>query len=92
MSLTGYDNQKEKYNTVWVDDMSTAILTSEGTAENGAKVLTFMGKMDCPATGEKDMPIKQVLRIISPNKRVFEMHDVSKGGDNKTMEITYTRK
>lgn len=92
MSLTGYDNQKKKYNSFWVDDMSTAIFTSEGTADDGAKVITFNSKMDCPMTGEKDMPVKQVLRIISPDKHVFEMHDPRKGENSKTMEITYTRK
>lgn len=92
MSLTGYDNMKQKYTTIWVDDMSTGMVLSEGTAENNDKVLTFMGKMDCPATGEKDMPMKQVIRILSPTKHVFEMHDMSKGGGAKTMEITYTKK
>ena len=92
MSLTGYDNQKKQYNSLWVDDMSTAIFTSQGTAADGGKVITFNSKMDCPMTGEKDMPVKQVLRIISPDKHVFEMHDPRKGDKSKTMEITYTRK
>ena len=43
-------------------------------------------------TGEKDMPVKQVLRIISPDKHVFEMHDPTISDNSKTMEITYTRK
>ena len=93
MSLTGYDNLKQKYNSLWVDDMSTAIFTSAGTAAEGGKVITFESKMDCPMTGEKDMPVKQVLHIISPDKHVFEMHEARKGDKSrKTMEITYTRK
>ena len=92
VSLTGYDNQKQKYNSFWVDDMSTAIFTSEGTASDGGKVITFSSKMDCPITGEKEMPVKQVLRILGPDKHVFEMHDPRKGDKSKTMEITYTRK
>jgi hypothetical protein len=92
MSLTGYDNLKGKYTSVWVDDMSTAIFTSTGTSDDGGKAITFSSKMDCPATGEKDMPVKQVLRIISADKHIFEMHDPRKGEDSKTMEITYTRK
>jgi hypothetical protein len=66
--------------------------TSEGTADDGAKVITFAGKMDCPMTGEKDMPVKHVVRIISPDQHVFEMHDPRKGDNSKMMEITYTRK
>jgi hypothetical protein len=92
LSLTGYDNQKQKYNSLWVDTMSTSIFTAEGTPSDGAKVITFNGKMDCPVTGEKDMSVKQVLRIINKDKHIFEMHDVRKGESSKTMEITYTRK
>jgi hypothetical protein len=81
---------KQKYNNVWIDDMHTSMLTSEGEGGNGNKVITFEGKYDCPLTGRKDLPMKQVLQIISPDKHVFEMHDPTQG-DLKTMEITYTR-
>jgi hypothetical protein len=92
ISITGYDNTKQKYNSVWLDDMHTALYASEGSASDGNAVITFEGKMDCPITGQKDMPMKQVMRIISRDKHVFEMHDPSKGAHSKTMEITYTRR
>ena len=91
MSLTGYDNFKQKYNNVWIDDMHTSLATAEGKAENGGKVITLEGKYDCPMTGQKNMTMKQVIRMIGPDTRVFEMHDPSKGDQSKTMEITYTR-
>jgi Protein of unknown function (DUF1579) len=90
MGLTGYDNTKQKYNSVWIDDMHTSMFTSEGEGENG-KVITLEGKYDCPMTGRKDLPMKQVILIISKDKHVFEMHDPTRG-DSKIMEITYTRK
>jgi hypothetical protein len=90
VSLMGYDNMKQKYTSVWVDDVSTIMYVSEGTGN--AKVITLEGKMDCPMTGQKDMMMRQVFRILSPNQHIFEMHDVSKGENSKTMEITYTRK
>ena len=92
MSLMGYDNSKEKYTSVWVDDVSTAIITSEGEASEEAKVFTLEGKYHCPMTGQKDTPMKQVFRILGKDKHIFEMHDMSKGENSKTMEITYTRK
>ena len=92
MSLVGYDNMKKEYNYVWVDDMSTGMFTSEGKAEDGAKVITFEGTYACPETGQLDKPSKQVYRIVSRDKHVFEMHDPGKGANTKTMEITYTRK
>ena len=38
MSLLGYDNLKEKYTSVWLDDMHTSLVTALGEAENGGKV------------------------------------------------------
>ena len=87
LSLMGYDNTKQTFNTVWVSDMQTSMFVSEGRGENGNKVITLEGKANCPATGRKDVPMKTVFRVISPDKHVFEMYD----GNTKTMEITYTR-
>jgi hypothetical protein len=92
LSFTGYDNVKEKYNTVWIDDMSTTMVTSEGEADKSGKVITFEGSYACAMTGEKEKPAKQVYRIISRDKHIFEMHDPRLGANSKTMEITYTRK
>ena len=92
LSFIGYDNVKEKYNSVWIDDMSTTMVTSEGEADKGGKVITFDGSYSCAMTGEKEKPSKQVYRILSRDKHIFEMHDPRLGANSKTMEITYTRK
>ena len=92
IGLTGYDNMKKKYNSFWVDDVSTAMFTSEGGGESGGKAITLEGKYDCAMTGEKDKASKQIVRIVSRDKHVFEMYDPSQGPNVKTMEITYTRK
>ena len=92
LSFTGYDNTKKQYNSVWIDDMNTTMHFSEGKSSDGGKVITFEGAYDCPLTGEKDKPSKQVYRVMSRDKIVFEMHDPTKGAHSKTMEITYTRK
>jgi uncharacterized protein DUF1579 len=91
-SITGYDNVKQKYVNVWLDDMGTGITLTEGAAGKDGKVFTFEGNMSCPATGEKDKAIKYVLRIQSRDKHSFEMHDPTLGEKSKTGEITYTRK
>jgi len=90
-TLMGYDNTKQTFNTVWVSDMQTSMFTSEGKGENGNKVITLEGKAACAATGRKDVPMKTVFRVISPDKHVFEMYDGSRGENAKTMEIIYTR-
>lgn len=89
-SFLGYDNTAKRYQSVWMDDTSTAIYVTSGQASEDGKTITLEGSYECPAEGHKQM--KQVIRIVSPDKHVFEMHDPSKGDKSKTMEITYTRK
>ncbi len=91
-SFTGYDNTRKKYNSLWIDDMSTGMYVSEGQAEQGGKVFTFEGTHSCPETGETHKAAKQIIRVISRDKHIYEMHDPTKGANSKTMEITYTRK
>jgi hypothetical protein len=85
--LLGFDNSKQLYKCVWVDDFSTSIYTSEGRGDSSNKVITLEGKSDCAATGQKDVPRKQVYRVLSPDKHVLEMFN----DGQKSMEITYTR-
>jgi hypothetical protein len=84
----GFNNVKQTYQSVWIDDMNTGIFCSEGKGDS--KSVTLEGKSSCPATGRTDVPMRMVLRVISPDKHVFEMFDGSKG-NAKTLEITYTR-
>lgn len=93
LSIEGYDRFKKKYVSIWMDNSSTGIFMSEGTADESGKVFTYYGKMDDPMTGEKDKLVKSVAREISKDKVVFEMYDKRPGvGEFKSMEITYTRK
>jgi hypothetical protein len=92
MSVTGYDNSKQAYRSIWIDDMNTAIITSEGAAEKNGAVITLSGEYHCPITDEKNKPMKQVIRIINNDRHVLEMQDPTQGENSKTMEITYTRR
>jgi hypothetical protein len=92
IGTTGFDNVKKKYVGSWVDDMGTGMFISEGTADEQGKLFTFHGKMDDPMTGQKNKPVKFVIRILDPDKHTFEMHDLTLGEKSKTMEMTYTRK
>src|SRR5262245_32427570 len=89
IGFTGYDNVRQKYRSVWIDDMSTTMVTSEGNADQEGKVISFGGDYACAMTGEKHKETKQIYRILSPDKHVFEMHDPTRGESSKLMEITY---
>ncbi|MEW6733970.1 MAG: DUF1579 domain-containing protein [Acidobacteriota bacterium] len=93
MGIVGYDNFKKQYTSAWIDNFSTAIFNSLGTADPASKVVTYLGEMDEPLTGEKNKKVRMVERFIDDDKHIFEMYDNFPGvGEVKVMEITFTRK
>lgn len=92
ISFTGYDNVRQRYRSVWINDMSTTMVVSEGDADTDGKVITLAGNYACAMTGQKDKATTQIYRILSRDKHVFEMYDPTRGENTKVMEITYVRK
>ena len=93
VGFSGYDNFKKKYTSFWIDNTGTAMFTSEGTLDKDGKVLTYDGRMDEPATGEKDKKVRYIDTIVDHDKHVFAILDLSiPGQDKKVVEIVYTRK
>lgn len=91
--MMGFDNFRKEYQMTWVDNMGTTISTAAGTADPTGKVITLMGKMDEPSTGEKDKDVKYVYTFKDDKTVVLEMYDsISGKGFFKIMEMTYTRK
>lgn len=90
---TGYDNYAKKYIGVWMDNSSTSFFPMDGAFNKEGNVLTMYGKMDEWMTGEIGKNVKYVIRFLSKDKIVFEIHDLSLGEANtKMMEMTMTRK
>ena len=91
MSLMGYDNQKKKYFSAWVDSMSTGLMVSEGTADAAGKVITFTGSYDDPMSG-KAKKYRQVTTVESDDKHKFEWFENDEAGkEYRMMLVTYTR-
>ena len=89
--LIGYDNQKKKYVSTWVDNMGTMIMAAEGTSEDQGKTFTFKSNFFDAMTG-KDSWMRSVYKVESPDKYVLEMY--MPGPDGKEflgMTIDHTR-
>ena len=93
MGITGYDNVLNKYVSIWLDNMGTGIMTSEGTADASGNVVNWTGQSSDPMTG-KLAKFRLVTRFVDDDHHVFEMYAKSPDGKKefKTMEITYERK
>ena len=92
MGVFGYDNLKQKYVAMWIDNMTTGLATFEGTCDASGKVFTLLGQDTDPMTG-KPMKVRSVLRIVDENKWVSETYiEGPDGKEFRAVELTYTRK
>jgi hypothetical protein len=90
IAIVGFDNVKQKYVSVWLDNMSTGMMMMEGTFDEATKKLTSWGEYLDPMMGKSKM--KSVMHEHSKDKRTFEMYRIMPNGQEmKEMEITYTR-
>lgn len=92
MGLTGYDNIRKKYTSMWVDNMGTGIMHSLGAYDDKKKEYTYTSDEVDPFTG-KPKKVKTVLRIVDDNKHVLEMYEPGPDGKEQRMfELTAVRK
>lgn len=92
LGYTGYDNYKKKYVGTWMDNMSTAVMMSEGAFDAAGKSMTSMSTMDDFMTGQQQK-IRTVVNVVDNDRHVFEMYGPGPDGkENKQMEIVYKRR
>ena len=92
IGYTGYDNIKKHYVGAWMDNMTTSMMVSSGTAEADGKSITFLSTMDDPMTG-KSSPVKEKVTVVDDDHHTLEMWMAGPDGKMfKTMEINYSRK
>jgi hypothetical protein len=92
LCFVGFDNTKQKWFTIWMDDMSTMAMYTEGTGSADHKTVTYTGEMPCPANGGKMTPFRQVVTIKSDDSYTVEMFSKDdKGKEFRGMLLEYTR-
>ncbi|HEX9749852.1 MAG TPA: DUF1579 domain-containing protein [candidate division Zixibacteria bacterium] len=91
--VMAYDIFAEKHASTWIDNLSSGIYKSEGTCAADGKSMTSTGTFDDPMSGVKGKKVKEVVTVISDDSFTFAMFNVMPDGtDEKSMELTYTRK
>ena len=91
IGYTGYDNIKKQYIGTWMDNMSTAVMTSTGKGGSG-NTWEFASSMDDPMTG-KTMPVTEKVTFTDADHHTMEMWSPGPDGKMfKMMEIAYSRK
>jgi hypothetical protein len=91
--FTGYDNIKQKYETIWMDNFGTGMMRGTGSFDAASKTLSDSGEMSCAMTPDKKTTYRSDMKIIDKNNMIFTMY--GPGEDKKEfkqMELTYKRK
>jgi hypothetical protein len=90
MGISAYDKGKKKYTGVWIDEMSTGMMVSEGTC-NG-NVMSCEGEFTDPVSG-KPTKTKETSTKVDKDNYKYELHMQGPDGKMyKCMEIAYSRK
>ncbi|MCO6455146.1 MAG: DUF1579 domain-containing protein [Pirellulaceae bacterium] len=88
IGITGFDNAKKKYVGTWIDSMGTGIMTTEGTYDPQTNSMVETGESSSPFG---PMKMKMISKYLNDDKFTFTMFLVTPEGEQKMMEITYTR-
>ncbi len=89
-SLEGYDNVKKKFVSTWSDNMGTGIMMSEGDYDPATKTFTYTAEFEMmPGVKTK---VRELIKMVDKDHHVFEWYEDRGGKEEKTMEISYTRK
>jgi len=91
MGIMGYDNEKKKYESVWIDNMGTGMAKDTGIYDPATKTINEEGTFSCPMEGDKTY--RSVTKIPVNDSFTFEWYMNDKDEkEYRAMEITYTRK
>ena len=92
LGYTGYDTIRKEYQTVWLDNMATGMMTGTGKFDEATKTLTNQGDFSCPMTGESHRQYRAAWTVDDQNRNTYVSYmRTPEGREFKSMEIHYTR-
>ena len=95
MGLTGYNNLTAKYETLWLDTMSTGMMRGEGTFDESTQTLTDSGEFSCPLSVNHKATYRAEWKKIDSTHMVYSMygHGIDgKAAEFKEMELSFTKR
>lgn len=88
-NLSGYDNAKKEYFSLWLDNMGTGFAISRGSYNAENKVFSMTGTMSDPMVG--DAKFRQTVKWDGANKMIMEMFMDMGGQEFKFLQVDYVR-
>jgi len=88
MSIDGYDNGKDEFFSIWLDNFGTGYYIAHGTASPDGKTLNHSGTM---VMGPLEIPSRSETVIVDRDNVTFTMWHTMSGQEAKAMEMVYKR-
>lgn len=89
VAVDGFDRMANKYVGTWIDTFQTMIVSYEGTVDASGKVRTMVAEYPNPMGGTAKS--KGVTTLINDRQFKYEGFNITPEGEQKQMEILYTR-
>lgn len=91
IGIVGYDNVKKQYDSIWIDNMGTGMMHSNGQYDAATDTLSESGSFSCPIKG--DTAYKAKYTFVDQDHYTYEMYmnDMKTGEEFRSMLISYTR-
>jgi len=92
MGLLAYDKGQKRYDSSWMDSMSTGIMRMTGSADASGKTFTFTGEnFDCMEG--KVVKGRSTMEIVNNDKQIMKMFTPGPDGKEfQNFEMVVTRK
>jgi hypothetical protein len=91
INIMGYDNAKQGFFSVWIDNSTTGLLSSKGTYDPDTKKFHFRAEILDPSTGQT-MELREEAYFASKDEYISITYAKPKDGKEfKNMEMKYTR-
>lgn len=90
MGITGYDTVTGKFERIWVDTSSTAMMVSQGEFDAQANQVKWVDTWSDPATAARRQ-LTSVLKKVDDKQFTFQQMDSSNGAEFKRLVVLYKR-
>jgi hypothetical protein len=90
--IAGYDNVSKKFQSIWIDNHSSAMMVGTGSLSPDGKSITWKYEYTCPIL-KKPTSMREVETFTGPNSKTMEMFsiDPKSGKEFQMMKIELKR-